>query len=173
LPIWPVLHPHRDGWYIRRRTISPFVVGESPWLCMLGAERTGLAGVLDQPTPPLLPAVGTGNRPAAGSVPSSSQLVSAHCHACRRSSPPARWLPRPTLDAPTTRSPGTGPRLGAGCGHGHRVEIGRRDHLGTGPLDQLDQCMLRSARTFKPGAVSASPSRSALRLSLGRTPTRK
>src|SRR5437764_195108 len=54
-----------------RRAVSPFVSGESRWLCVLGAERTSLAGVLDEPTPPLLSAVSTGNRLPArqGPVP--------------------------------------------------------------------------------------------------------
>ncbi len=35
-------------------------------MCVLGSERAGQAGVLDEPTPPLVPTMDTGNRFATG-----------------------------------------------------------------------------------------------------------
>src|SRR5271166_4810141 len=104
-----------------RRTVSPLVSGESRKLCVLGAERTGLPGVLDKPTPPLLPTVGTGNRFAAGQPPVPAPVGQRPLPRLPSQLTGRARLPRPARDGPTTRSPGADPRsagagrAGGGC----------------------------------------------------------
>src|SRR5215471_6818946 len=65
-------HPYGTGWSSSGRrtcTALPFVGERARQWCAAAAEGTGQASVLDEPAPPLLPAVGTGNRPAAGQGP--------------------------------------------------------------------------------------------------------
>src|SRR5580693_9375902 len=93
-PTWPILLTETAD-TSGRRTVSPLVSGESRYLCALGAERTGLPSVLDKPTPPLLPAVGTDNRFAAGQGPALAPAAPAYPGRTNNPQPPRgpalRW----------------------------------------------------------------------------------